>query len=243
MGRELEGDCRELSVVTLRCDEAALPGEAQTVRLLVQGDDTTVAVEVTGQRQSTEGISPGTYLEREGMIVMDAAGYVRKHDTARGAYQLIEGYGKYGRGVKVFPSTAVFTEGDERPSLTWQFLIPETGEYQVDLLVAPTNSVVSRQGMYVLVDNGCGEKHRVEITAPDFRAGESSDPRWARGVLNQIRVCGTRIPFEAGQRQLTVEALEAGVVLEQIRIYSPQAQARQSYLGPRESYRVTSGQV
>lgn len=242
MGRELEGDCRELSVVTLRCDEAALPGEAQTVRLLVQGDDTTVAVEVTGQRQSTEGISPGTYLEREGMIVMDAAGYIRKHDTARGAYQLIEGYGKYGRGVKVFPSTAVFTEGDERPSLTWQFLIPETGEYQVDLLVAPTNSVVSRQGMYVLVDNGCGEKHRVEITAPDFRAGESSDPRWARGVLNQIRVCGTRIPFEAGQRQLTVEALEAGVVLEQIRIYSPQAQARQSYLGPRESYRVTSGQ-
>ncbi len=237
-GSALEGDCRELSVVTLSCDEACLPGETETVRLLIQGDDTTVAVEVAGRRQSMEGISRGTYLERQGMIVMDAAGYIQKHDTVKGAYQPIEGYGKYGRGVKVFPSTAAFTQEEERPSLTWQFQISETGEYQVDLLVAPTNSVVSRQGMYVLVDNGCGEKHKVEITAPDFRAGESSDPRWAQGVLNQIRVCGIRLPFEAGQQQLTVEALEAGVVLEQIRIYKPQTQARQSYLGPRESYRA-----
>lgn len=233
-----EGNCQEISVVTLSCDEAFLPGQEQTVRLLVQGDDTTVAVEVTGQRRSTEGLLRGTYLERQGMIVMDAAGYIRKHDTAKGAYQLIEGYGKYGGGVKVFPSTAVFTEEEERPSLTWSFLLSEAGEYQVDLLVAPTNSVVSRQGVYVLVDNGLGEKRRAEITAPDFRTGESGDSRWAQGVLNQIRVCSINLPFEAGQQQLTVEALEAGVVLEQIRIHKPGTQAKQSYLGPRESYRV-----
>ena len=172
------------------------------------------------------------------MIVMDAAGYIHKHDTEKGSYQVIEGYGKYGSGVKVFPSTAVFAQGEEKPSLTWQFLIPETGEYQVDLLVAPTNSVVSRQGMYVLVKSSCMEQCRVEVTAPDFRAGESSDARWAQGVLNQIRVCSVRLPFEEGLQQLTVEALEAGVVLEQIRIHKPQAGPRESYLGPRESYRV-----
>lgn len=237
-GRDMEGNCRELSVVTLCCDESCLPGEAETVRLLVQGDDTTVAVEVTGRRQSVDGIPQGTYLERQGMIVMDAAGYIHKHDTEKGAYQVIEGYGKYGSGVKVFPSTAVFAQGEEKPSLTWQFLIPETGEYQVDLLVAPTNSVVSRQGMYVLVKSSCMEQCRVEVTAPDFRAGESSDARWAQGVLNQIRVCSVRLPFEEGLQQLTVEALEAGVVLEQIRIHKPQAGPQQSYLGPRESYRV-----
>ena len=135
----------------LRCQEEKLPREPETVRLLIQGDDTVVAVEVTGQRQLEAQMPQGTYLERQGMIVMDAAGYVRKKDTEKGAYQLIQGYGKYGSGMKVFPSTAVFTEEEEKPSLTWQFWAPEAGEYQVDLLVAPTNSVVSRQGMYVLV--------------------------------------------------------------------------------------------
>lgn len=234
----LEGTCRDLSVVTLSCDETCLPENAQTLRLLVQGGDAAVAVEITGQRQRTENLPQGTYLERQGMIVMDAAGFIRKHDTDKGAYQVIEGYGKYGSGVKVFPSTAVFAEEEEKPSLTWQFQISETGEYQVDLLVAPTNSAVSGQGMYVLVKSGCGEQRRVEVTAPDFRAGESSDPRWAQGVLNQIRVCSLKLSFETGLQQLTVEALEAGVVLEQIRIHKPQVQVQQSYLGPRVSWQV-----
>ena len=234
----MEGICRDLEIVTLRCDEEKLPEKAETVRLLVQGDDTTVALEVIGQWQSSEGLPRGTYLERQGMIVMDATGYVQKHDTEKGAYQDIVGYGKYGTAVKVFPSTAVFTEEEEKPSLTWQFQIPETGEYQVDLLVAPTNSVVSGQGVYVLVRNGCVEQCRVEITAPDFRAGESSDPRWAQGVLDQIRICSVKLPFEEGLQKLTVEALDAGVVLERIRIHKPQTQVQQSYMGPGLSWRV-----
>lgn len=234
----LEGTCRELSVVTLCCREEELPREPETVRLLIQGEDAVVAVEVTGQRQSTEGMPQGTYLERQGMLVMDAGGYVRKKDAEKGGYRLIQGYGKYGSGVKVFPSTAVFAKEEEKPSLTWQFWIEEAGEYQVDLLVAPTNSVVSRQGMYVLVQNGVGEQRLAEITAPDFRAGESGDFRWAQGVLDQIRVCSVSLPFEAGLQQLTLEALEAGVVLEQIRIHSPKAQPQPSYMGPGTSARV-----
>ena len=136
-----------------------------------------MAVEVTGQHQNVEGIPQGTYLERGGMIVLEAAGYVEKHDTEKGSYQIIQGYGKYGSGVKVFPSTAVFDREEEKPSLTWQFVIPEAGEYQVDLLVAPTNSPVSRQGVYLMVKNGSGEQRLAEINAPDFRAGESGDPR------------------------------------------------------------------
>ncbi|MCM1119126.1 MAG: glycosyl hydrolase 115 family protein [bacterium] len=232
----MEGTCQELERVTLSCDESQLPQEAETVRLLVDDGDAVVAVEVTGQRQSIEGLPQGTYLERQGVIVMDAAGYVEKRDTQKGAYQVIPGYGKYGSGVKVFPSTAVFTENEERPSLTWQFQIPEAGEYQVDLLVAPTNSVVSRQGVYVSVRNNCVEPCRAEIIPPDFRAGENGDPRWTQGVLDQIRVCTVRLPFEAGLQQLTVEALEAGVVLEQIRIHK--AQIQPSYLGPQVSVRV-----
>ena len=182
----------------------------------------------------------GTHLrdQRIAVSVVIPFGKVRKKDTEKGAYQLIQGYGKYGEGMKVFPSTAVFAEEEEKPSLTWQFQIPQAGEYQVDLLVAPTNSPVSRQGVYVLVKNSAGQQERVEITAPDFRAGESSDPRWAQGVLNQIRICSVNLPFEAGLQQLTVEALEAGVVLEQIRIHSSRVQVQPSYMGPRTSLRV-----
>ncbi len=234
----VEGVCQELDTVTLHCREELLPGEPETVRLLVEGGDAVVAVDVTGQRQSTDGLPEGAYLERQGVIVIDAAGYTRRKDTEKGAYRVIPGYGKYGSGVKVFPSTAVFVQEEDKPSLTWEFAIPQAGEYQVDLLVAPTNSPVSRQGVYVLVKNGAGQQARVEINAPDFRAGESSDPRWAQGVLDQIRVCSVNLPFEAGLQQLTVEALEAGVVLEQIRIHSPRVQVQTSYMGPRTSLRV-----
>ena len=238
----LEGVCRELETVTLSCVEEALPARAETVRLLIQGEDTTVAVEVTGQRQQREGLPQGTYLERQGVIVMEASGYAEKQDTPEGVYQIIEGYGKYGAGVKVFPSTAVFGQEEEKPTLTYRFLIPEAGEYQVELLTAPTNSVVNRRGMYVQVANGRGESCRAEITPPDFRAGEGSDPRWAQGVLDQIRVSSVVLPFEAGLQQLTVGALEAGVVLERILIHKPQVKLQQSYLGPKVSFRCGTGE-
>lgn len=234
----LSGECRELDVVTLSCVETALPQETETVRLLVQGEDTTVAVEISGRKALQEGLPEGTYLERQGVIVMEASGYSGKHDTEKGAYQIIDGYGKYGVGVKVFPSTAVFAETEEKPTLTYQFLIPQAGDYQVDLLVAPTNSVVNKQGVYVQISNGSGEGGKAEITAPDFRAGESNDSRWAQGVLNQIRVSSVILPFEAGVQQLTIGALEAGVVLERILIHKPQLQLQQSYLGPEVSVRV-----
>lgn len=234
----LEGVCRELETVTLSCVEEELPAEAETVRLLVQGEDTAVAVEITGRQQQREGLPQGTYLERGGIIVMEASGYAGKQDIEKGAWQVIEGYGKYGTGVKVFPSTAVFTEAEEKPALTYRFLIPEAGDYQVDLLAAPTNSVVNQQGMYVQLSNGLGENGRAEITPPDFRAGAGSDPRWAQGVLNQIRVSTVTMSFDAGVQQLTIGALEAGVVLERILIHKPQVKPQQSYLGPEVSVRV-----
>jgi hypothetical protein len=73
----------------------------------------------------------------------------------------------------------------------------------------------------------------------DFRAGSPGDPRWCQGVLDNIRVTKTAIKLEQGVREITIGALEAGLILEKILIYKKNSEPKKSYLGPPESFYVT----
>ena len=87
-----------------------------------------------------------------------------------------------------------------------------------------------------MIRNGKESDSKIEIIPDNFRAGESSDVRWAMGVLNQIRSSKIKMNFDKGINTITIGALEAGVVLERIRIYSAlREDISKSYLGPDES--------
>ena len=76
----------------------------------------------------------------------------------------------------------------------------------------------------------------VQLVAADFRAGESGDPRWGMGVLNQERRVSTMVQLEKGINTLSVGALEAGVVLERVIVYKKGVRKPANYMGPDESY-------
>ena len=57
-------------------------------------------------------------------------------------------------------------------------------------------------------------------------------------MLDQIHIAETVIKFEKGVQELTLGAMEAGTVLERIRIYREEDRLPVSYLGPEESYFV-----
>ena len=224
----------ELQEVVLNCDRAKLPDSPEKVVLLISAGDTTVAVEVMGVRVQTEKLPSMTFLPRKGVITMDARHFAANKGVSAGEFKLIEHYGQYGSAMKVSPSTAHFAEGQEKPELTYRFLIPEGGDYRVELLAAPTNPAVN------------GEEIRVEVTAgtrtdvlalvkKGFRAGNTWDPVWCTGVLNQIHAVSTVMHFDQGVQELKVGALEAGTVLERIRISAANASLPASYLGPLES--------
>lgn len=232
------GEVEMLKEVTLTCLKEKLPEDMQKVRLLVRGEDTLVAVDVTAQKVNTEHVSEGTFLARDGVVVMNADHYVSKKDVEKGKWTVIEGYGNYGAGVKVEPVTAAFENGDEKPALTYRFLAETAGEYQVEILTAPTNPVSMGSSMNLMMQAGKGVPVKVQLVPADFRAGDTRDWRWCQGVLDQIRKVTVPITFAEGEQELTISALDAGVVLERIRIYKNKGDIKQSYLGPEETYRV-----
>lgn len=229
-----EGSIGELERVELRCNRAALqPGE-QSVRLLIMAEDTTVVAEVCAQGRNRElgELPPDAWLPAGSVLTIAADGFWRRRDTRQGGFRVLKGYGKYENAVKVFPSTADFTAEEEAPELSYRFVLPRAGSYRVELLTAPTNSAVNGRAMRLKVGNGMGAETIAVLVPEDFRAGDHRDERWCRGVLEQIRVSSVELFFEAGLQQLTLGALEAGVVLERIRIYESGEQLKASYLGP-----------
>ena len=229
------GEVAELQTVTLSCDRSLLPGQEQTVRLIVRGGDASVAVEISGKAVSGSDLPEGTFLPQNSITVIDAKHYCAKKDTRKGSFRAIDDYGKYGCGMKVFPSTAVFSEGEEAPALTYRFLAETAGEYEIELLTAPANPLMNGRGVGVTLACAQQEPVRVEVIPADFRSGDFNDDRWARAALDQERSTKTVVSLKAGVQELTVGALDAGVVLERIRIRKRGISVKESYLGQQES--------
>lgn len=232
---EMSGEVECLKKLTLCCKREKLTQEKEEIRLLISDGDTVVAVDVAAGKLDEEKLPKNTFLPQNGRIVMNARHFASKKDVAKGSFAVIDEYGKYGFGVKVFPSTAAFTEAEDKPGVTYQFYLEQEGDYKVELLTAPNNSVENKKSVSVMVDNNRGIRKKVTLLPDTYRAGENSDPVWAAGVLDQIHCAAVELPFESGVQKLTIEALDPGVVLEMILI-SPVGQKRAAgYLGPKES--------
>lgn len=231
----LEGDVEQQEELVLTYDAAKIAGEEQ-VRLLIKDEDTCVAVDVSARAVDITGLPGKTHLERKGIIAMNAGNFCEKKDTAKGGFEVMEGYGKYGTGVKVFPGTVVFTMAEEKPMVYYRCMVEEAGEYDVQLVVAPTNSVVNKQSVNVALQVNDEDAQKIELVAADFRAGESSDPRWGMGVLNQERRVSVPVMLKEGINILGVGALEAGTVLERVIVYKKGVRKPENYMGPDDSY-------
>lgn len=247
--------------VELCCLRRKLPHGISKERLLVTDGDTTVAVEVTARRVDMKGLPPMTFLPEDNVVVMDAKHFAQKEAAGESGFRVLEGYGIYGSGVKVFPVTASFGEpaafgkpgrepGDtpqerdiaqslskagERPRLIYRFLVEQRGRYRVELLAAPTNSPVPGKALRLLVSVEGAGTETAELVGEGFRAGDYRDEDWCRGVLDQIRRADVFFDLEEGVQQLSIGAMEAGIVLERIRICPADMQFPESYLGPEES--------
>ena len=229
----MQGEVKEIGEVSLRCIRDRLPEEPRKVRLLISDGDTTAAVDILGQAIQTDGLPDHTYLMKNGVVTIGAEHYCSKKDVTKGSYQVLTAYGKYGSGLKVLPSTADFGESEEKPEVTYRFCLEETGEYQVDIITSPFNSVVNHRSVNLMVQG-----RKVELIPADFRGGDYNDARWCMGVLDQERRCSVTLPFEKGVQELTIGAMEAGVVLERILIHKPTLKIPGAYLGPDGSFLI-----
>jgi hypothetical protein len=235
----LKGTVEFQEEIILRCNRQKLTGEIQNARLLIKGKEfgETVAVEVKAKNTAAQDLPPMTFLENNGVIVMEANHFCGKKDTPAAGFIELKNHGRSGAGMKVFPTTADFCERDEKPSLTYRFLIEESGNYTAEIWMTPANSVQNKRPLRFML-TALGAQQVIIVVPADFLAGSFSDKRWSGGVLDQVRVCKASLTFEKGVREITIGALEAALVLERVLIYRDGRPPLESYLGPPESFYV-----
>ncbi|MCL2765249.1 MAG: glycosyl hydrolase 115 family protein [Treponema sp.] len=238
----LKGTVESQDDIILRCNRQKLAckspsGEIQTTQIFVKDNETTVAIEVKAKTINTENLLPMTFLNNKGVITMEANHFCNKKDAGGSGFIELKNYGRSGCGMKVFPTTVNFSDDEEKPVLTYRFLIEETGEHIVEVWTTPVNSVQQNSPLRFLLYSS-QDKQIITSVSSDFKAGSPQDREWSKGVLDNIRVNKTSFTFEKGIREISVGALEAGLVLERILIYKKGIEPLMSYLGPPESFFV-----
>ncbi|MDR0315692.1 MAG: hypothetical protein LBH97_02190, partial [Treponema sp.] len=109
------------------------------------------------------------------------------------------------------------------------------GNYTVEVWTTPVNPVQANQALRFTLGKPEGAPQLITAVPADFIAFHT-DPRWCQGVLDNIRKSTASLTFEQGVQEITICALEAGLVLERIVIYKKGNEPLVSYLGPQESF-------
>jgi len=142
------GETELQTEVTIRVLRDRLPEEGTVeFSFRIRAGRESVPLVLTAKRKDTGGIPDGAFLIQDGICVWDAADYAEAFPHVEPAFRKLEEYGKYGSGMKVFPTTAIFDEtdwrADQAPRLTYEVWAEEAGAYRLSLHTSPANPLVS----------------------------------------------------------------------------------------------------
>lgn len=234
------GVVSDISTLTLECDRTQLTEEEQCTVLTLRSDGPTewskaaVYIEVRARKHAPNALP--AYMPRQGVVTIEAHHFCHSEGTEKGSFRVLEGLGRSGQGVKVYPNTAAFKEDEAAPCLTYRFLAEKPGAYTVELWTAPTSPVQTGLPMRCTLTGPDGAWQVVETVPADYVAGSNADPRWQKAMLDHIRKTKAEIHCEAGLQEITVGALDPNLILERVLIYPVNCEPGESYLGPIESF-------
>lgn len=199
-----------------------------------------VPLHICAQNRDFSVLPENTYLVRNGICALDAADFCEKRAGRYGGqeagFALLEDYGKFGSGMKVFPTLAEFTpkeaETKDAPSLTYRVYCETGGSYELELHTSPANPLHYGGKLTLLVSANEAAAQTVNLTGDHYHGGDGSCKKWADAVLNQEHAASAEAELKAGLNSITVYAQEAGLVLERLVLYKKDVEKKKSYLGP-----------
>lgn len=171
------------------------------------------------------------FAELNGVISIEAENFTRRNNKNSFAWQTIEGLGKTGDSVSVFPQKAqTFLDlSKNSPNLEYRFYVSNAGEFEANFFLIPTQPLVQGNGLRfaVSIDD---ETPQIMIIDKDT---EVSSPKWATNILNQTTIGRTKFKLEKGSHFLKIFAVDTGVVLDKIVLSSNEL--KPSYFAPNET--------
>ncbi len=195
-----------------------------------------------------EQLAKMSRLSKKDSVVENELGLTLEASDAKnlsgseGEYRIIEEIGKYGSGLKAFPTTKYFDPEKGAPCAEYEFKISDVSyedmteggkapEVNVTLLTAPSNPVVKGNPMQVGVSVNDTAIKRIATVTDGYEGGERTCPQWAKGVLDQEHRVSFNVPVKAGTNTLRIYAIDPGVMIERILIRQAGTEWRYGYLG------------
>ncbi|MCR5356048.1 MAG: glycosyl hydrolase 115 family protein [Lachnospiraceae bacterium] len=180
-------------------------------------------------------------------ISIEAGHYASLNETKAGKFVELPDFGRTLSGLKVFPVTGYFEPGKDAPSIDYLLYADSEDEYDVTLYIAPVNPVGMDGRLLYGISVSAGdlagkEKWSEEIETinaiPDgFKVGDDNHI-WGSGALENIRKSRSRVILSKGINTLRIFAVTPGFVPEKIVISKAGKNLPESYLGPKETFRV-----
>jgi hypothetical protein len=175
----------------------------------------------------------GGFVERGGCVSMDAAHFSRNVQRNGAGWRVVEGLGRTGNALTVFPTTAgsVTNSGDlaaNAPCLEYEFKATSTGPAKVTVYCVPVHRLYPGRGArYALaIDDGAAQFVDIE--------SEEYSKTWGENVLRAAALgTSTNVVESAGAHTLKLWMVDPGLPVDKIVVDF--GGAGKSYFGPPET--------
>jgi hypothetical protein len=191
-----------------------------------------------GPLRRPPGARPGDFVERGGVVSIDAGHFTGRTDLPSGAtWRAVPGLGRTGSAVTVLPSTAAIEPG-AAPSLSYRFHVATAaatataGPATLHIRLLPTHPLVIGRGLRLAVAIDDGSPLPMAVTT-------GFDPKgaeWMTRVLANATQATLKLPapLAPGWHTLRLVAVDAGVVVDKI-VLDLGGGLAPSYDGPAET--------
>lgn len=207
-------------------------------KIIISGAGASVEV-VVNYTAAEDEIPAGVFVERDGLVAIEAEHYVDNKSSEGYQFEKLEKYGKTLSSMKIYPTTKNFDEIGKAPCLTYSVYVKEAGEYSLKVITAPGNNLENGRTMRYAVAVG-DEAPVVGDTILSENFGIGGGPvkphTWSEGVLDNCHYGITTHTLRAGVNEIHYYGVEAGLVLQKLVLYK--GDLPESYLGPDESPRA-----
>ena len=240
--------------ITVELDIDKLSNEP--AEIIVKTDTGNIRIKVpvcqATETELAQKYSKGTYLwmgeDKNGddtyspyqYISMEAAGFIETSkveiDGCTADFKEIPYYGKTVSAMKAFPVDKSFEIG-KGPSISYDLVVKRSGKYCLDLYMNPSNAPFMDGHLYYGVSVNGQNIKKVDALPEGFKVGDNQ-LNWAKGVLDNIRISETEVELKEGLNRITIYAVSPSFVLEKLLVFEKDNRPEDSYLGPKETYRV-----
>ena len=181
-----------------------------------------------------------TFVDTKGYISIEAEHFATQKATENldgtlNRFEVLDGYGKTLSAIKAFPTDTHYQVGKDAPFVEYHFVTQESGVYELEFYLQPSNPVTREGTMYAGIQVNENDVDVINVLPDGYHV---DGPHWGVDVINNIRTTKTKITCEQGLNKLRIYAVSPGFVLEKLLIYPDGKKLANSYLGPNETYYV-----